>query len=589
MQADSSQPSTADIRQFLIEAFNDDELTALCSDYFRDVVNDFASGMTKGQKIQLLIGYCQRRDVIPSLLAAIQRARPEQYEKRFPRAPRLPARPEPPKHERDPKQIFISHAHEDAAFAHRLAGDLKKNGWCAWIAPENIRPGEKWVEAINRGLDESGVFLLVLTPRAVQSTWVKDETNVAIEYQHEGCLRFIPLEVERCTAPPLWRAYQRTSFLGRYQDGLDRLLTELGAADAFSTADKRIPPSPPPARPQAPAEPTSTPQPARPPSAYPLKNPLPLLLAGAGVVILAVVAVLISRIPAAMPVPPASRPTVSPTVAATLVLPTKLPEPTRPPPTTQPTPTPIIVVTRVSEKDGMVMVHVPVGEFLMGSADSDKDAQSDEKPQHTVYLDAFWIDRTEVTNAQYKKCVQAGACKASGFASDSKYNADNQPVVGVSWDAAQAYCQWAGRQLPTEVQWEKAARGAQADGRIYPWGNQPTTCEYAVMNDGSGNGCGKGDAPWPVGSKPQGASPYGALDMAGNVWEWVADWYDEKYYASSPPKNPPGPSSGQDRVLRGGSWYNGQAGARAASRGRNSPGDRYNNVGFRCVGVGPGG
>ena len=575
MQADSS-PSTTDIRQFLTEAFNDDELMALCSEYFRDVANDFASGMTKGQKIQLLIGYCQRRDVIPSLLAAIQRARPEQYEKRFPRAPRLPVRPEPPKRERDPKQIFISHAHEDAAFAHRLADDLRNNGWRAWIAPESIRPGEKWGEAIDRGLDESGVFVVALTPAALQSRWVRDETYVAIELEKKGRARFIPLDAKRCDVPSLWSVYQRVSFLGRYQDGLTSLLAELGATDAFSTADKRMPPSSPlPARPpaaQVPAESISTPQPPRSPSAYPLRNPL--LLVGGGIlalVILVIVVVLISQMSPATPAPPTQRPTVPPTVAVTPM-----------PPTMTPTATPPLGATRVAVKDGMVMVYVPAGEFLMGSADSDKDAQSDEKPQHTVYLDAFWIDRTEATNAQYKKCAQAGACKASGYASDSKYNGDNQPVVGVSWDAAQAYCQWAGRQLPTEAQWEKAARGAQADGRIYPWGNQPATCEYAVMSDGSGNGCGE-DAPWPVGSKPKGASPYGALDMAGNVWEWVADWYEEKYYANSPSRNPIGPSSGQYRVLRGGSFGLDARYVRGAFRLRAAPGYWYPDWGFRCV------
>ena len=246
---------------------------------------------------------------------------------------------------------------------------------------------------------------------------------------------------------------------------------------------------------------------------------------------------------------------------------------------------PVLVAgaTRVAEKDGMVMVYVPAGEFLMGSADSDKDAQSDEKPQHKVNLDAFWIDRTEVTNAQYKKCVQAGVCTASGYAGDSKVNGDDQPVVGVDWNQAQAYCQWAGRQLPTEAQWERAARGAQADGRIYPWGNQPATCEYAVMKDGSGSGCGKGDVAWPVGSKPKGASPYGALDMAGNVWEWVADWYEDKYYANSPPRNPVGPSSGQYRVLRGGSFDDGAHYVRGASRYRNVPGSWLTYGGFRCV------
>ncbi len=230
--------NTADIRQFLTEAFSDEELVALCSDYFPNVYDDFTLGMTKGQKIQLLIDYCQRHDVIPNLLAAIQRTRPDQYEKRF-RVPAVEVRPEFLRPERDPKQIFISHAHEDANFAHQLAADLNRYGYRVWIAPDSIQPGEKWVEAINRGLDESGVFVLALTPAAVKSRWVKSETDVAIELQHRGYLRFIPLDVKRCDAPALWNIYQRVSFLGRYEDGLTALLVELGHTPP--------PPPPPPA------------------------------------------------------------------------------------------------------------------------------------------------------------------------------------------------------------------------------------------------------------------------------------------------------------------------------------------------------
>ena len=174
---------------------------------------------------------------------------------------------------------------------------------------------------------------------------------------------------------------------------------------------------------------------------------------------------------------------------------------------------------RISAKDGMEMVYIPEGEFLMGSRDSDKDANSNEKPQHKVYLDGYWMDKTEVTNGQYSKCVADGACtqqesKASSTRSNYYGNIvfTNYPVIYVDWSQAQAYCHLGGGNLPSEAQWEKAARGT--DGRIYPWGNRPPSCEFANFSD-----CGEDTKA--VGSTPAGVSPYGLMDMAGNVWEWV--------------------------------------------------------------------
>ncbi len=540
MQANSSQLATVDIRQFLTETFNDEELSTLCFDYFRDVYDDFASGMTKGLKIQLLIERCERRGVLPNLLAAIQRARPEQYKERF---PQIEIQPEHPRLERDARQVFISHAHQDADFAHRLAKDLQKHGWRAWIAPDSIRPGEKWGEAIDRGLGESGMFIAILTPASVQSRWVKNETYVAIELESKGHLRFVPLDVERCDVPGLWSVYQRVSFLGGYADGLKSLLADLEQTGQLPAEKPTASPEPPQLAGSADEKP-ATHKPALAPRLAAIFSHLPRrrwLLIGAGAVALVTL------------------------VALVVVIAAKLPA---------------AGSTRVSEKDGMMMVYVPAGKFPMGSVDSDAQANDDEKPQHTIYLDAFWIDKTEVTKAEYKKCMQAGACQAPRYDSDFAASEATRPVEGISWQAAAAYCQWVGRQLPTEAQWEKAARGM--DGRIYPWGNQRATCEYAVMDDGSGNGCGTTNT-WPVGSKPRGASPYGALDMAGNTGEWVADWYDDKYYADSPPRNPQGPPSGQLRVYRGGLYHNDASAIRAADRGSSIPDGLDSNLGFRCV------
>jgi formylglycine-generating enzyme required for sulfatase activity len=230
--------------------------------------------------------------------------------------------------------------------------------------------------------------------------------------------------------------------------------------------------------------------------------------------------------------------------------------------------------------DNAEMVYVPAGEFLMGSRDSDLQAAADEKPQHTIYLDAFWIDKYEVTNALYKRCVDAGKCLAPPDRASSTRNSyygnsayDNHSVIYVSWDDANAYCRWADKRLPIEAEWEKAARGTEA--RIWPWGN---TFDASRLNSREGA---RGDT-IAVGGYPNGASPYGALDMAGNVFEWVADWYDPIYYKSAPSRNPSGPSSGGAKVLRGGSWNDIQDYARAANRGY-MPVSRDNYIGFRCA------
>ncbi|GAB4424020.1 MAG: hypothetical protein Kow0031_02830 [Anaerolineae bacterium] len=220
--------------------------------------------------------------------------------------------------------------------------------------------------------------------------------------------------------------------------------------------------------------------------------------------------------------------------------------------------------TWLRQQDGMVMVNVPAGVFVMGSPDDDPLADADEKPERRLDLARFWIDRTEVTNAQYRLCVTEGRCPASVFQDDLTYNQPNQPVVGVPWEAAATYCAWVGARLPTEAEWEKAARGA--DGRKFPWGDAPPTCEYAVISSHGQTGCGRGSQAWPVGSKPAGVSPYGALDMIGNVWEWTATDYDEF-----------------SKVLKGGSWLYEGRNVRAAYRYFNPPEVTIQAIGFRCA------
>jgi len=236
---------------------------------------------------------------------------------------------------------------------------------------------------------------------------------------------------------------------------------------------------------------------------------------------------------------------------------------------------------------GVPMSLVPAGVFTMGSdadtalaecqkyrTDCERGWFLNEEPPHQVYLDAYYMDIYEVTNLLYKDCVGANGCtlpKSTKLYNDSEYK--NYPVGFVDWKQADTYCKWRNASLPTEAQWEKAARGT--DGRTYPWG-EGISCDQATYS-----GCKSFTTE--VGSYESGKSPYGIYNMADNVWEWTNDWYDENYYASSPYSNPLGPDSGQDRVLRGGSWSSSEEALRTSSRDWLPPGIASQIFGFRCV------
>jgi len=239
----------------------------------------------------------------------------------------------------------------------------------------------------------------------------------------------------------------------------------------------------------------------------------------------------------------------------------------------------------ITAGDGMVLI--PAGAFWMGCNETkDTNCLDDEKPYHEVTLSAYKIDMTEVTVEAYRMCVTAAACSA---ASDGPSHCnwavegrDNHPINCVTWDNAKEYCEWAGKRLPTEAEWEKAARGT--DGRKYPWGNVEPTCDYAVMYGNGDYGCGAYGT-WEVCSKsPAGDSPYDLCDMAGNVWEWVSDGYASDYYTSSPASNPTGPSYSTP-VFRGGCWDNFDDfySLRASNRDTAGPMIVGDGLGFRCA------
>ncbi len=218
------------------------------------------------------------------------------------------------------------------------------------------------------------------------------------------------------------------------------------------------------------------------------------------------------------------------------------------------------------------MAYIPEGNFTMGAGKR----EADEGPSHKVYVANFYIDRYEVSYQKYQKFLTATGRRQPDFWNDNDLNKPNLPVVGVSWEDAKAYCKWDAKRLPSEAEWEKAARGT--DGRKYPWGN---------TNDSTRtNAAGKKDGfqfTAPVNSFASGASPFGAINMAGNVWEWCADWYAEDYYANSPSKSPTGQRNGELRVIRGGSWEDAPDNLRTTNRHAARPNNTAYNVGFRCA------
>jgi len=338
----------------------------------------------------------------------------------------------------------------------------------------------------------------------------------------------------------------------------------------------------------------------------------PLLALALGALVLAACAPAVGAPSAAATLArPASTPTPTPFVLATrpIHLQTQAVKPSN-----TPRPTETIVdagprprlqaesLTWISPADGMKLIGIPAGGFWMGSGEDDAYAEPDEWPLRRVQLAAYWIDSTEVTNAMYARCVSAGNCtpppKAFAEFSPHAYYGeaayDDYPVVNVTWEQAREYCAWAGRHLPSEAEWEKAARGN--DARRFPWEwigvADPEKlnfcdqgCEFlwhvADVNDGYPETA-------PVGSYPKGASPYGVLDMAGNVWEWTADWYSDEYYRQAPATDPTGPETGIWRTARGGSWLDGVhvrslVYARSANRYYQFADTTRSDLGFRCA------
>ncbi|QPJ61091.1 MAG: formylglycine-generating enzyme family protein [Candidatus Nitronauta litoralis] len=223
------------------------------------------------------------------------------------------------------------------------------------------------------------------------------------------------------------------------------------------------------------------------------------------------------------------------------------------------------------------MIYIPEGYFPMGTNSGNSE---DQQPMHYVYTSAFYIDRQEVSNAQYKKFLDATSHTKPRFWDDVRFNQPDLPVVGVSWFDAMAYARWKGGRLPTEAEWEKAARGN--DGRMYPWGAKWERGFHLYFINVYGV---EDNYPFtgPVDYFESGASPFGLLNTAGNVWEWCLDWYDKDYYQVSPELDPQGPDKKRMKVIRGGSWVNTIDDISLTRRGRNFPHIKNSLYGFRIV------
>lgn len=462
--------------------------------------------------------------------------------------------------------VFISYSRRDTEYAHKLADDLQARGFDTWI-DARIDYGSQWPHELQRQLDTCEAFILVMSPSSFASEWVQSELQRAKRKQK-------PIFPLLLMGDEPWLSVEST----QYYDVRGGVLPD----DRLYSALKKVVSGS-----QESAAYVSLPKPGGKAgsgtSGPGVKRGWRIAGAGAAVVLLAVgAAIMIPRFLNTFdPGPP------TPESARTVPV-TETSQPAGPA-TEEPQavamtatlPVPITGITSGSSEfmdaKGVAMVLVEAGNFIAGS-DTGYD---DEKPVHTVYLDEFYIDKYEVTNFLYKACVEAGACdmpnRTSSFTRDSYYGNsqyDNHPVVFVDWDDARAYCQWRGMDLPSEAQWEKAARGT--DGRSYPWGSDidQTRANY---NDTVGDTTA-------VGSYANGQSPYGAHDMAGNAWEWVLDWYSPTYYLDTTLTDPTGPESGDFHVLRGGSWHDDERNVRTSNRGWNQL-EYFHNIdfGFRCA------
>jgi formylglycine-generating enzyme required for sulfatase activity len=457
--------------------------------------------------------------------------------------------------------IFISYSHKDKEYALKLYRYLQGKNFAPWVY-ENIEHGAAWKRKIKTQVETCSAFVLIMTPDAEDSSYVQSELELAKKSGKE----ILPLSLEGYIFWDL-TGIQAIPVQGGRMPPPDELLIRLAKIAPPAEDPTPVKEEPPVLRGRSPA--------ARKPEKRgdvsvdlehkKLSAQVIVSIIGAAAVILAAI---LGSLPWGVWFAPAS---ASPTVTAVAPDAPTQPLPTNPP--APPTFTPTPGIGSFIESDSVTMMYVPKGTFTMGSS------SGGESPIHTVDLDSYYIDKFEVTNAAYKRCVDAGVCAAPKQSNSSTRTAyysnpefDEYPVINVDWNMSKTYCEWRGDRLPTEAEWEKAARSL--DGRTYPWGEN-IDCDTANYQSSCVGDTTK------VGSYLKNVSPYGLYDMAGNVWEWTSSLYKPYPYTRNDGREDP--LSSDRRVLRGGSWDNNDFGARSADRDVNSPDVINGSIGFRCA------
>jgi formylglycine-generating enzyme required for sulfatase activity len=472
------------------------------------------------------------------------------------------------------KKIFISYSRLDLPFVEKLAQDLSDVGYEIWYDLSKIDGGDRWSQEIEEGINGSEIFVIVVTKNILDSEWVEKEYHFA---SRRG-MKIVPLLRELFEVPIWLLNIQYVDIVGaNYDRNFHQIL------ESFENYGRRA----------------DDVKPASVSWRRSIDKKLPYLLAGLLVFVFAAIFLVFQRgiftpvppTPTATKVPSTSTPlppttTETPTLTATA---TATLTPTLPPPSPTATleagaPSPTPIPAEIVDASGAEMVFVDAGVFVMGS----DNGEDDESPAHIASLSGYYIDKFEVTNQDYQVCVEDLGCelpKTTRYYVSPIYS--DHPAVYVTWEMAAAYCEWRGARLPTESEWEKAARGTKS--LVYPWGTRfersgsnycDENCEYSwldpLWNDGHARTA-------PVGSYEDGISPYGAYDMSGNVAEWVSDWYAADYYKNSSRLDPQGPENGLYRVLRGGSWMNKATDLQSYMRSFLRPNVGYNYTGFRCA------